>query len=148
MKIYLGCDHAAYEEKEKLKAYLEQQGHNVEDVGPFSSDRVNYPDFASEVARKIAFKDPEKERGVLLCGSGVGVAMVANRFAGVRAVQCSSLEEAKLSRNHNNANVFCSGARLNEYSKIQQMIDVWLEAAFEGGRHQERIDLFMNIGEK
>lgn len=148
MKIYLGCDHAAFEEKERLKGFLIELGHQVEDMGPHSGDRVNYPDYASKVAKEVAYKNIDEVRGILLCGSGIGVSMVANRFAGVRAALCRNPEEAKLSRGHNNANVLCMGARLIDYPVIEEMAKAWLETPFDGGRHQERIDLFSDLGEK
>lgn len=148
MKIYLGCDHAAFEEKERLKGFLSDLGHQVEDMGPHSGDRVNYPDFAEKVARKVANSNIDEERGILLCGSGIGVSMVANRFAGVRAALCSSVEDALLSRGHNNANVLCVGARLRDYSLIEEMAKTWLETPFDGGRHSDRINIFTDWGEK
>jgi ribose 5-phosphate isomerase B len=148
MKIYLGCDHAAFEEKERLKGFLTDLGHQVQDMGPHSGDRVNYPDFAEKVAREVANKNIDEERGILLCGSGIGVSMVANRFAGVRAALCGSVEDAKLSRGHNNANVLCVGARLRDYSLIEEMAKAWLETPFDGGRHLDRINIFTAWGEK
>ncbi len=148
MKITIGCDHAAFDEKEALKAYLIELGHEVDDVGPYSSDRVNYPDFAAKVAKAVAFQDEEKHRGVLLCGSGIGVSMVANRFAGVRAALVRTQEEAKLCREHNNSNVICFGARLLELEDIKSLTKTWLSTSFEGGRHSERVALFNELGER
>lgn len=143
MKLYIGCDHAAYEEKEALKDYLSERCE-VEDKGPFSGDRCNYPDFASAVAREVQ----KGERGILLCGSGIGVSIVANRFSGIRAALCRTVEEAKLSRQHNDANILCLGARLSSMEDMKAMIDAWLEEDFEGGRHSERIAIFNDWGEK
>lgn len=148
MKIYMGCDHAAFEEKEQLKKYITELGHEVEDMGPFNGDRVDYPDYAAKVSREVAHKNIDEVRGVLLCGSGIGVSMVANRFAGVRAALCRTVEEARLSRGHNNANILCMGARLVDYSLIEEMTKAWLETPFDGGRHQERIEIFTEMGEK
>ncbi len=148
MKIYIGCDHAAFEEKEELKSYLVEAGHEVEDCGPFDGERVNYPDYAEKVAKKVAYQDVNEVRGVLLCGSGIGVSMVANRFAGVRAALCRTVEDSKLSRGHNNANILCVGARLTPLELIKEMSSVWLSTPFEEGRHSERIALFNDLGEK
>ena len=145
MKIIMGCDHAAFEEKEQLKSYLQELGHETEDLGPYSADRVNYPDFASKVAKAIAGGG---EKGILLCGSGIGVSMVANRFARVRAALVRTEEEAQLSRQHNDANVLCMGARLIDIETIKKIAKTWLETEFEGGRHTERVALFNELGEK
>jgi ribose 5-phosphate isomerase B len=146
MKIFIGCDHAAFDEKEAVKAYLCELGHEVEDCGTLVNERVDYPDHASAVAKSV-LSSPDS-RGILLCGSGIGVSMVANSYAGIRAALCRTVEEAKLSRGHNDANVLCAGARLVELSLIKEMISVWLEAPFEGGRHQDRVNKFSNLGEK
>ena len=143
MKIYIGCDHAAYDEKEELKAYL-SENFEVEDKGPFSGDRCNYPDFAAAVAKEVQ----KGEIGILLCGSGIGVSIVANRFSKVRAALCRTVEEAKLSRQHNDANVLCMGARISSMEDLKAMADAWLKEEFEGGRHSERIALFNELGEK
>ena len=143
MKIYIGCDHAAFEEKEALRDYLGGRCEVV-DKGPFSGDRCNYPDFAKAVAQEVQ----KGERGILLCGSGIGVSIVANRFSGVRAALCRTVEEAKLSRQHNDANILCLGARISTMDDMKSMIDAWLEEDFEGGRHSERIAIFNDWGEK
>ncbi|MCF8060816.1 MAG: ribose 5-phosphate isomerase B [Bacteriovoracaceae bacterium] len=148
MKIYIGCDHAAFEEKEELKSYLLKEGHEVKDCGPFDGERVNYPDYAQKVAKEVAYQDVDQVRGILLCGSGIGVSMVANRFAGVRAALCRNEEEAKLSRGHNNANILCVGARLVSLDIIKKMATTWLSTPFEEGRHAERIALFNDLGER
>ena len=145
MKITIGCDHAAYEEKTQLKSFLEELGHEDEDLGPFSADRVNYPDFATKVAKKVSV---QKGVGILLCGSGIGVSMVANRYAGIRAALIRTEEEAKLSRQHNDANILCMGARLLDMDTMKSLAKIWLETEFEGGRHSERIALFDELGEK
>lgn len=148
MKIYIGCDHAAFDEKQAVISYLKELGHEVEDCGPYDNERVNYPDYASKVAKEVAYKDIDSIRGILLCGSGIGVSMVANRFAGVRAALCRNVEEATLSRGHNNANILCMGARLISIDTMKEMVKAWIEAPFEEGRHSERIALFTDLGEK
>ena len=146
--LYLGCDHAALEVKERLKTYLEEKNFQVKDLGTHTSESCHYPDYASAVAKEVSRKSQEGARGILLCGSGIGVSMVANRYQGVRAALCKSLEDARLSREHNNSNIICFGARASEYEMIQKMLDVWLETEFSGGRHSERVSLFNNLGEK
>jgi len=143
-KIFLGCDHAAFTEKEIIKKFLAQKGYDVADVGTHSDERCNYPDYAKKLATSVA---SEKKLGILICGSGIGVSIVANRFKGVRAALCRSPKEAELSRQHNDANVLCLGARINTIDSLKDIISSWLEAKFEEGRHSERLALFENLGE-
>ena len=143
MKVALGCDHAAFEGKEELKKYLEKK-FGVLDEGTYSDERCDYPDFASKVAKRVV---EEKIPGILLCGSGIGVSIVANRYRGVRAALVRTPEEARLSRQHNDANVLCLGARINSDAEIREMVDAWFEAEFEGGRHTDRLAKFANLGE-
>ncbi len=142
-KIFLGCDHAAFTEKETIKNFLIDQGYNVEDMGTYSDERCNYPDYASKVAESVK---AQGELGLLICGSGIGVSIVANRYKGVRAALCRSPKEAQLSRQHNNANVLCLGARINTMDSLKDIITAWLFAEFEEGRHSERLALFENLG--
>lgn len=144
MKLVLGCDHAAFEAKEEVKKYLEKK-FEVEDVGTHSLERCNYPDFATLAVKKVL---AENIKGILICGSGIGVSMVANRYSGIRAALCRSPKEAALSREHNNANVLCLGARINTMDQLQEIIDSWLKAEFEDGRHSERLALFEDLGER
>lgn len=144
MKVFIGCDHAAFEEKEAVRAYIEQN-HEVIDCGTTSADRCDYPDFAIAVAKEV---QAGHGVGVLLCGSGIGVSMAANRFFGVRAALCRSEEDATLSRQHNNSNVICVGARLTSLDEIKKILDAWFSANFEEGRHTGRIEKFNNLGEK
>lgn len=109
MKYYLGCDHAAYSAKEKLKSWLKKEGIDFQDMGTSSDERCDYPVYAKAVVAKVL--ENEGHRGILLCGSGLGVSMTANRYAGIRAALCRSAEDATLSRQHNDANVLCLGAR-------------------------------------
>lgn len=143
MKVALGCDHAAFEGKEELKKYLESK-FEVLDEGTYSDERCDYPDFASKVAKRVV---EEKIPGILLCGSGIGVSIVANRYRGVRAALVRTPEEARLSRQHNDANVLCLGARINSDAEIREMVDAWFEAQFEDGRHTDRLAKFANLGE-
>lgn len=144
MKICIGCDHAAFEEKEAIKAYLSTK-YQVEDVGTHSAERCNYPDFGFAVVKKVL---KENYIGILICGSGIGVSMVANRFRGIRAALCRSPKEAELSRQHNNANVLCLGGRINTVEELKKTVDAFLIAQFEGGRHTERLALFEDLGER
>ncbi|MBT3586767.1 MAG: ribose 5-phosphate isomerase B [Halobacteriovoraceae bacterium] len=144
MKLYLGCDHAAFEAKESLKKFLMEEGHQVEDLGAPSLERCNYPDYAAAVAKKV---QETGEKGILLCGSGIGVSMVANRFKKIRAALCRTTVDAELSRQHNDANVLCVGARINSETEIQEITKAWFGASFEEGRHSDRIALFNNWGE-
>jgi ribose 5-phosphate isomerase B len=142
--IYLGSDHAAFEEKQLMVTWLQELGHSVVNCGPETPESCDYPVYAISVARQIA---QSSDLGILLCGSGIGVSIVANRFKGVRAALCRNSKEAELSRQHNNANILCLGARLHSFEELQQIVRTWLDASFEGGRHQRRIDLFNELGE-
>jgi ribose 5-phosphate isomerase B len=138
MKIILGNDHAGYRLKEQLKNELQSAGHEVHDVGAYSEDSVDYPDFAHQVAEKIELK--EGEVGILICGSGNGVAMAANKHNGVRAALAWLPEIASLARQHNNANVLCLPARFISNEEAKDIVDAYLAAEFEGGRHERRVE--------
>ena len=144
MKLFIGCDHAAFEEKEELKNYLVKKGIEVGDVGTHENERCDYPDFASALAIGVA---NEGVKGILLCGSGIGVSMVANKYKGIRAALCRSVQDAELSIQHNNANVLCIGARINSMEEIKLITDAWLSAEFQDGRHAERVAKFNSLGE-
>ncbi len=143
MKIAIGADHAGFEEKEKLKKTLDELGFEYEDVGTFSTDSVDYPDFSQKVGEKI--ESGEAEKGILVCGSGIGVAIAANKMRGVRAAQAWNEETARLSRQHNDANVLTIGARVIPESEIPKIVKAWLETDFEGGRHAGRVEKMMNL---
>ena len=138
MKIAIGADHAGFFLKEKLKKYLLNKGHEVKDFGPHSEASVDYPDFAHPVANTVEKK--EFEFGILLCGSGNGINMTANKHAGIRSALCWTPEIAKLSRQHNNANILTLPARFIEEGEALKCVDVFLSTPFEGGRHQARVD--------
>lgn len=142
-KIALGADHAGFEEKEKLKKTLDELGVEYEDVGTFSTDSVDYPDFAQKVGEKV--ESGEAEQGILVCGSGIGVAIAANKMHGIRAAQAWNEETAKLARQHNNANVLTIGARVIPEEEIPKIVKAWFETDFEGGRHQKRVEKIMNL---
>ncbi len=138
MKIALGADHAGFELKQKVRAYLEKNGYQVKDEGTVSNESVDYPDFAKKVGEDVAGK--EVDLGILVCGSGVGMAIAANKVPGVRAANVSSDFEAQYSREHNDANVLALGARVLDEAKAMSLIDKWLKTPFAGGRHQRRVD--------
>ncbi len=139
MKIAIGSDHAGFEAKEILRAQVASWGHDVLDVGCHSTDSCDYPDFARAVATEVGTGDVD--RGFLVCGSGTGMAMGANRVAGVRAVQAWSQEITSLSRTHNDANVACFGARAQDTVEIVRLARIWLETAFDGDRHARRVSM-------
>ena len=138
MKIYAGSDHAGFDLKQRLIAVAKGLGHEVEDLGPESKDRVDYPDFGAKVGRAVAAD--AGARGLLCCGSGIGIMMAANKIAGVRAATLWDETSAKLSRQHNDANVFSVGERLVDGDLAEAMLKVWLETEFEGGRHADRVE--------
>ncbi len=137
MKIAIGSDHAGFDEKERLKKTLDEIGVAYEDVGTYSTDSVDYPDFARKVGELVG--SGVVERGVLVCGSGIGVAIAANKVPGVRAAQAWNEETARLSRQHNDANVLTIGARVIPESEIPKIVKAWFDAEFEGGRHAGRV---------
>jgi len=138
MNIAIGSDHAGFTRKQEILAYLQAQGHEVKDLGTYSKDSVDYPDIAVEVAKLVAYR--EVERGILICGSGIGVSIVANKTEGVRAANCLNEEMASLSRQHNDANVLTLGERLVDTKTALSMVDVFLTTLFEGGRHEQRVN--------
>ena len=137
MLIALASDHAGFLLKQLLGAQLRRRGHQVHDCGPGDDASVDYPDFAHAVAREVA--SGAAERGVLVCGSGIGMAIAANRTAGVRAANVYDDTSARLSREHNDANVVTFGARLLSPERAEELLDLWLTAPFLGGRHQARV---------
>lgn len=144
MKIVIGSDHAAFEMKEFVKELLLSKKIEVIDVGTSGPERCDYPDYASALAKVVV---DQKISGILLCGSGIGVSIVANRYKGVRAALCRSTYDAEMARKHNDANVLCLGARTNSKEEIKTIIDSWLANGFEGGRHADRLNKFQNLGE-
>lgn len=138
--IILGCDHAAYSLKEKVKAHLTEKAIDVADVGTDSEISVDYSDFGAKVASQVS--TGRFDRGILLCGTGLGMSMVANKFPHVRAALCNDLFSAIMSRRHNDANILVMGGRVIGEALAAEIVNAWLETPFEGGRHQERIDNF------
>jgi ribose 5-phosphate isomerase B len=135
--LAIGSDHAAYSFKEEIKAYLIEKGHTVKDFGTFGPERVDYCDFGFAVGESVV--KGECEKGLVFCGTGVGISISANKVKGIRAVVCSEPYSAKLSREHNDTNVLALGARVVGIELAKMIIETWLEAKFEGGRHAGRI---------
>ncbi len=142
MKIAFGCDHAGIEIKDKIINFVKSLGNEVTDYGTFSKDSCDYPDFALKVAKDVALKNADK--GILICGTGIGMSIAANKVKGVRAAVCWNKETAKLIAQHNNANVLCAGARFASADDICLWIKIFLETEFEQ-RHQKRIDKITEI---
>jgi ribose 5-phosphate isomerase B len=136
--ISIGCDHAGFEYKEKLKQWLLKQGYNVTDCGTDSAESTDYPDFAHAVATSVEKR--ETELGILICGSANGVAITANKHQKIRAAICWNEELASLAREHNNANIVCLPARFVDYELAQKIADRFLQSKFEGGRHERRVN--------
>ena len=137
MLIAIGSDHAGFEAKQGLIPFLIELGHQVEDLGTCSTESVDYPDFGHAVGRAVA--DSKAERGIVICGTGLGISMAANKIRGIRAAVCPTTDHAELSRKHNNANVLAMGARLTPLAEMKKITRVWLDTAFEGGRHINRV---------
>ncbi len=137
MKIALGADHAGFSEKEKVKRTLDELGIEYEDMGTYSDESVDYPDFAQKVARSVAGK--EYEQGLLVCGSGTGMAIAANKVKGVRAAVAWNEDIARLAREHNDANILALPARFTPEGDLEKIVKAWFAADFEGGRHAARV---------
>ena len=136
--ILIASDHAAIDLRRKLVAHLSDLGHEVEDLGVHEDRSVDYPDYAHELARGIT--EGSADKGILVCGTGLGMSMAANRHRGIRAALCHDAYTAEMARRHNDANVLCLGARVLGLGVAEQVVSVFLDTAFEGGRHQRRID--------
>ncbi|MGX8720728.1 MAG: ribose 5-phosphate isomerase B [Eubacteriales bacterium] len=143
MKLAIGNDHVAIDMKNEIRAHLESRGIEVLDVGTNSPERFNYPVSGYRVARLVA--DGVVDGGVLICGTGVGISLAANKVRGIRACVCSEPYTARLSRQHNNANIIAFGARVIGIETARMIVDEWLEAEYEGGRHQTRVDMIAEI---
>lgn len=145
MRIALGADHAGYELKNKIREYLQQQGIDVQDEGTNSGDSVDYPDFALKVGTDVA--SHAADRGILVCGTGIGMAISANKVHGIRAANVNTEYEAQISREHNDLNVLTLGARILDEQKALKIVDLWLKTPFSGDRHQRRVSKMMAIEE-
>ena len=138
MNIAVGSDHAAFEHKQYIVRELREEGNEVQDLGAQSTESYDYPDAAREVAKAVS--SGAADRGVLLCGTGLGMCMTANKVHGIRAATCHDEYTTIMSRSHNDANVLCLGGRVLDPEKAMQLVHLWLKTPFEGGRHQRRID--------
>jgi ribose 5-phosphate isomerase B len=136
-KIFISSDHAGFKLKENIKDYLNKNNYKYTDIGPSNNSRVDYPDFAHKVAKKV--KTNKANVGILICGSGTGMNIVANRHKNIRAAQCFNLKSTKLSRLHNDANIITLGSRLLKKNNVMRLVKVFLSTKFEGGRHKKRI---------
>ena len=143
MKVVLSSDHRGYQLKDSLKKFLEERKIEFLDVGTFSADSVDYPDFAMLAAEKVSHGD--YDRGILICGSGIGMCIVANKFPGVRAAVCHDVSAAEMSRKHNDSNMLSLGADVINEELARKILHVWLETKFEGGRHLRRIQKISDI---
>ncbi len=143
MRISIACDHGAFDLKERLKAHLLEQGHQVTDCGTNSGESCDYPDFAAAAARLVA--DGSCERGVVLCTTGIGMSIAANKVKGVRCALCHEPLSAEMTRRHNDANMLAMGAGVTGGNLAQRILDVFLSTQFEGGRHQRRVDKVMEL---
>ncbi len=143
MKIAIGCDHAALELKNKVKKYLEDKGYEVTDKGTYTTDSCDYPVYAKAVCESVLDKSADK--GILICGTGIGMSMAANKIRGIRAALCNEIFSAEITRRHNDTNVICMGARVIGEEVAYKVVDAFLEAEFEGGKHQRRVDMFMEF---
>ncbi|MBM3994263.1 MAG: ribose 5-phosphate isomerase B [Planctomycetes bacterium] len=143
MKIVIGSDHRGVEIKRRVSEFLRSSGHDVFDIGAEGAESVDYPDFAYEVAIRVS--KHEADRGILICGTGIGMAIAANKVRGVRAAPCQDVLTAEMSRRHNDANVLCLSADLIGEDQMMQMVRSWLETSFEGGRHARRVEKIAKI---
>ncbi len=143
MKISIGSDHAGYELKELIKNHLEEKGFEVIDKGTFSKESVDYPLFGEAVAKSVS--EGESTRGIVICGTGIGISISANKVKGVRAALCTNEYMARMSRKHNDANILALGSRVLGTDLAISIVDVFLSTEFEGGRHEKRVQLIQNI---
>ena len=141
--IAIGSDHGGYKIKEEIKKYLEEKQISYIDCGTVNEESVDYPDIAKAVALKVQNK--ESEKGIIICRSGIGMSMVANKFKGIRCAKCNDEEEAKFSKMHNNANILALGADYMDASKAIRIVRTWIATEFEGGRHEERVQIIEEI---
>jgi len=138
MRIAIGSDHRGFETKQRLRTLLQKLGHEVLDVGPASRDSVDYPDYAIPVAQAVS--QAKVDRGILACGTGIGMCIAANKVPGVRAAPCHDCVTAEMSRRHNDANILCLSADMLGEELVDHMVRIWLDCPFEGGRHARRVD--------
>jgi ribose 5-phosphate isomerase B len=145
MRISIAADHAGYLEKNELIDFLEKKNIEVVNLGTDSGDSVDYPFYGQKVAQSII--DNESDKGIIICGTGIGISIAANRFKNIRATLCTSKTHAEMARKHNDSNILALGARMTDMEDIKEIVEVWLSTEFEGGRHQDRINKIENINE-
>ncbi len=143
MQIAIGSDHGGYQLKEEIKQYLDKKGIGVKDFGTYSTESCDYPDIAKAVGKAVAGE--EYDKGILVCGTGIGISIAANKIPGVRAALCHDVFSAKASREHNNANILALGERVIGRGLALEIVQAWLEAEFAGGRHERRVNKIMEI---
>ncbi len=143
MKIAIGCDHGGLEHKNAIAEHLRERGFEVADFGIYEQVSVDYPEIALKVASSVAAK--ENELGILVCGTGIGMSLAANKVKGIRAAACSEHFSAKYTRLHNNSNILCLGGRVIGVGTALELVDLFVDTEFEGGRHQRRVDMVMDI---
>lgn len=143
MKISIGCDHGGFALKEQVAEHLKQLGHEVVDCGTYSTDSCDYPEFGAKAARMVA--DGQCQRGVVICTTGIGISISANKVKGIRCALCMNTDMAMMTRKHNDANMIATGAKYVTPQLAFEMVDIFLSTDFEGGRHQIRVDKLMNI---
>ena len=146
MKIALGCDHGGYELKEFIKTVLDRLGHTYEDFGCFSTESCDYPDFGAAAARAVA--SGACDRGIVICTTGIGISIAANKIRGIRCAHCADSLQAELTRRHNNANMLALGAGFTGKNLAERIVEVFLSTEFEGGRHARRVDKIMALEER
>ena len=143
MKYFIGTDHAGFEVKPFVIEYLKNKGIEVEDLGTYSNESVDYPDFAHKVANAVL--ENEGSKGILICGTGIGMSLAANKHKGIRAALCHDYYTAEMARRHNDANILCFGARVVGKGEIESILEAWLTHEFEGGRHLRRVEKIDNF---
>ena len=141
--IAIGCDHGGFELKEHIKKHLDEIGEEYKDYGTYSEESVDYPDCAAPVCKAI--QDKTADKGILICGTGIGISIAANKHKGIRAALCSDVYSAKMTKQHNNANIICLGGRVTGRELAFMIVDTWLATEFEGGRHEVRIEKIHKI---
>lgn len=146
MKIAIGCDHGGISLKDSIVNYLEERGVQIEDFGTFGTESVDYPDFAYKVARSVV--DGKADKGILMCGTGIGISIAANKVNGIRCALCHNTDTAKLTAMHNNSNVLAMGGRVIDADTAVNIVKAWLDTPFEGGRHITRINKISEIEKK
>jgi ribose 5-phosphate isomerase B len=140
LKVAIGCDHGGFGLKDIVKSVLKELGHEIDDLGCDSSESVDYPNFAQAVSALVI--EGKCDRGILVCGTGIGMSMAANRIPGIRAALCNEMFSARMSREHNDANILCIGARVIGPGLAEEIVRTWMTTDFAGGRHQRRIEMF------